>query len=100
MEQLCKAAGGSMAHIRKAGASNPDFVGACKAALLPVRELLSKRFESLELKGTSFKSYFPASDEQMLDLLSFCIAIDSTLPSGHEGLHLKSKDLKAEHPRL
>lgn len=99
-EKLCKAAGGSMAAVRKAAEGNCEFQEACMAAILPVRALLSKRYAQLDLKGTPFQAYEAASDDEMLDMLTWCVLVDSTLPTDASGLHLKSKHLKTGHPEL
>ena len=94
VETLSKAAGGSMAKMRHAVIGNGDLKEACMASVLPVRNLLEQRYSQLELKGNAFKTLQPVSEDEMLQMLSYCALIDSVIPQSPSGLHLKSKDLK------
>ena len=108
LEGICKAAGGSMAAIRKAAAEYKDDEGnpsvalkeACMAAVLPVRELLAGRYAQLDLKDTPFQTYDAASEEEMLEMLVWCVVVDSAIPKTAAGLHMSSADLKKGHPDL
>ena len=123
MEARCKAAKQSMAGVRAAskayavehfsrveaaeaegGSVDGDdtpfkFEDACLEAVRPVRDMLSSRYEELKLKGQRFKSFQPATKEEVLDVIACLAVIDSTIPQDSSVVGLKTKALAKEVQR-
>ena len=97
MEGVIRCAGGSMSKLRAAAKDNADLQAACMLSVQPVRELLEQRYSQLDLKGTPFRICGPASQTEMIEMLSFCVQIDASIPQGLDGLHLLSKDLHSRN---
>ena len=45
-------------------------------------------------------TYDAASEEEMLEMLVWCVVVDSAIPKTAAGLHMSSADLKKGHPDL
>ena len=86
-------ASGSMKKIRAAAAEDEDLLDACKLSVQPVKDLLHKRFQKLDSKGDKFRVFQAASQEDLVEMLSFALVVDAQLPQGAAGLDLKSKVL-------
>lgn len=82
MEDEIRKVSGSMASIR-AGATadeSGDLMAACKLSVQPVKDLLHSRFKRLDLKGKQFRIFEAASEDDMINMLSFALVVDSQLP--------------------
>ena len=93
MEDRILKASGSMKKIRAAAAEDEDLLDACKLSVQPVKDLLHKRFQKLDSKGDKFRVFQAASQEDLVEMLSFALVVDAQLPQGAAGLDLKSKVL-------
>ena len=63
-------------------------------AVRPMRDLLSSRYEQLSLKGNRFKSFQPATQSEMLDLISCLAVVDSTMPQDSSAFGLNNLALR------
>ena len=82
MEAEIRKVSGSMASIRAGAAADVsvDLMAACKLSVQPVKDLLHNRFEKLDLKGKQFRIFEAATQDELTDMLSFALVVDSQLP--------------------